>query len=55
MDDNKLICYCRNVSYGDIKKAIEEGAITVEEIQKKTKAGYVCGRCVSRIKEILEN
>lgn len=45
MDDQEIICICMSVSVKDIKKAIEEGASTFQEIQDKTGAGTVCGVC----------
>lgn len=45
MDDQEIICVCMSVSVKDIKKAIEEGARTFQEIQDKTGAGTVCGVC----------
>ena len=39
MDLNQKICYCFNVTVGDIKKEIESGSTTLQEIQSETKAG----------------
>ena len=33
MDLNKKICYCFNVTVGDIKKEVETGSTTLAEIQ----------------------
>lgn len=53
MAGDKVICYCNNVTYIDIRKAMINGARTLEEIQEATGAGTVCGRCTSEIEKIL--
>lgn len=53
MAANKMICHCKQVDYITIRKAMIEGARTVEEIKEKTGAGTVCGGCVGDIEEIL--
>jgi len=54
MDLNETICFCGDVTVGDIKKAYEEGATTVEAIGEATGAGTHCGGCKDHIAEILE-
>ena len=50
-----IVCRCEEVTVGDIKKAIAEGAKTVEGIKKRTRAGMglcqgrTCSKLVSRI------
>lgn len=50
---NRIICNCKQVSYGDIRRAMLGGARTVEGIQEITGAGTECGNCVGDIKKIL--
>ena len=50
---NKMVCKCKQVTYGDIRKAMTNGARTVEDIQKMTGAGTGCGGCIEDIKKIL--
>ncbi|MCT4634252.1 MAG: (2Fe-2S)-binding protein [Firmicutes bacterium] len=50
---NRIICHCKEVSYGDIRKAMVDGARTLEDIQKITGAGTVCGNCIKDIEKIL--
>lgn len=50
---NRIVCHCKQVSYGDIRKAMVEGARTVEDIQRITGAGTGCGNCINDIKKIL--
>lgn len=53
MAGNKMICVCKQVDYITIRKAMIQGARTVEEIKQMTGAGTGCGRCVGTIEEIL--
>lgn len=52
---DKIICKCKNVSYIDIRKAMINGARTVDEIKEITGAGTGCGRCVPEIEAILSS
>lgn len=50
-----LICRCEEVALGEIEAAIEEGACTVNEVKRRTRAGMglcqgkTCRRLVERI------
>ncbi len=44
MSDNKMICYCAEVSEADIRQALADGANNLEEIKSKTGA-CTMGRC----------
>ncbi|MBN7574119.1 MULTISPECIES: (2Fe-2S)-binding protein [Clostridium] len=46
MDDDKIICGCKNVKVKDIKNAIANGAKSFEDVQEKTEVGTGCGHCV---------
>lgn len=51
------VCLCRAISRATIKSAIKEGAVTLQQIQKKTRAGSgSCKgrRCTPKIIELLE-
>ena len=43
-----------NPSYETIKKAIEDGAKTVDDIKEMTEASTGCGGCEDEIQEILD-
>ena len=45
MDLNETICFCADVTAGDIKKAYDEGHTTVDAIGEATEAGTHCGGC----------
>lgn len=50
---NRIICHCKQVTYGDIRMAMVNGARTVEEIKEITGAGTGCGNCIDDVKKIL--
>ena len=52
--DTDLVCYCQEVTLGEIKKAIKQGAKTVEDITDMTEAGLACGGCIEDLEEILK-
>ena len=43
MDDNVIICRCEDVTWGDIRKQLDKGYTTFDEIKRITRAGM--GRC----------
>lgn len=44
MSENEIICYCSNITKGEIIKAIQNGAKDLKDIQKMTKA-CTAGNC----------
>lgn len=54
MNPNEVICFCQNVTSGMIKDAVDHGAVTLEEVQKITGAGTVCGSCIDRVRQLVE-
>ena len=52
---HKIICHCKQVDYITIRKAMIQGARTVEEIKEMTGAGTRCGHCVPAIQAILDS
>ncbi|MGL5330128.1 MAG: (2Fe-2S)-binding protein [Peptostreptococcaceae bacterium] len=55
MAGDRIICRCKNVSYIDIRKAMIQGARTIDEIKEMTGAATGCGRCVNDIQAILDS
>lgn len=53
MAGNRMVCACKQVDYITIRKAMIQGARTVEEIKEMTGAGTRCGRCVPEIEKVL--
>lgn len=54
VSENRIICTCQDVDYDTIKKAIQDGAKTVDDIMEATGAGTVCGACIDEIEEIIQ-
>lgn len=44
MENNEIVCYCSNVTKGQIADAVSQGARTLKDIQNMTGACTV-GRC----------
>ena len=56
MKDDEIICRCEEVTYGEIKKAIREGAKDADAIKRMTRAGMgLCQNksCYNLIKQII--
>ncbi|MDU3723719.1 MAG: (2Fe-2S)-binding protein [Clostridium celatum] len=53
MAGNKIICHSKNVDYITIRKAMIQGARTLDEIKEMTGAATGCGRCAGEIEKIL--
>lgn len=53
MAGDRIICHCKQVSYIDIRKAMINGARTLEEVKEITGAATGCGRCAGATEEIL--
>ena len=53
MVGNRVICHCKNVDYITIRKAMIQGARTLDEIKAMTGAATGCGKCAEEIEKIL--
>lgn len=54
-DENSTICFCKNIKYKEIIKAIKEKDLkTLEDVMHHTKAGITCWSCRGDIKDLLE-
>jgi len=51
----QLVCMCNMVSENEILAALQKGAKSTSEIQKITRAGTSCGRCLPWIDVIVED
>ncbi|MCK3683035.1 (2Fe-2S)-binding protein [Maribellus sp. YY47] len=50
----KLVCICNLIEESEIKSVLAKGAETTSHIQKFTRAGTSCGRCLPEIDAIVE-
>lgn len=53
MSCNRVICPCQGIEIEDIKKAVDAGAETVDDVMEATGAGTICGACIDEIAEVL--
>lgn len=51
---HRLVCLCNMVSEKEIQNALVKGARSTSDIQKMTRAGTSCGRCLTWIDSIVE-
>jgi NAD(P)H-nitrite reductase large subunit len=54
MDLQETVCFCGNVTVGDIKAAVEAGNTTIEAVQEATGASTHCGGCLEKVEELIE-
>lgn len=50
----KSVCGCKKVSLAAVIDAVNEGADTVEKVEKATKAGASCGRCKGLLQNVID-
>ncbi len=51
---SKIICSCLGVNERELDLAIADGDETFEDFQQRTKAGTGCGKCVEKIKKMMQ-
>ena len=54
MHDEDIVCTCMIVSVRYIKRAIEAGASSLQEVKDDTGAGTVCGACNDVLESVVE-
>jgi NAD(P)H-nitrite reductase large subunit len=54
IDPERTVCFCHNRLAGEILEAIRAGAVTISQIQERTRASTGCGGCEAEIQEILD-
>lgn len=50
-DDDTIVCRCEDVTLGDIRRVIAQGATTMDEVRRITRAGM--GPCQGRTCRLL--
>jgi bacterioferritin-associated ferredoxin len=48
-----IVCVCAGISFAKIRRSIEAGATTVNEIGEGCEAGQDCGRCRPLLRSML--
>jgi NAD(P)H-nitrite reductase large subunit len=51
--DEILVCFCHGVPEPVIRQAIKDGAKTLEDVKKATRASTGCGGCTCEVERIL--
>lgn len=54
MDRERVVCPCLDISIGDIEKAVQNGASSLEDVQEQTEAGTVCEACVEELEDVIK-
>lgn len=54
LQEDTIVCKCKRVTYGDMVKAVEQGASTYEEVSKITNCGVGCERCIDSLRKLTE-
>ncbi|WP_346854520.1 (2Fe-2S)-binding protein [uncultured Draconibacterium sp.] len=52
---NRLVCLCNFVDEKEIRLVLKKGAESTADIQRFTRAGTSCGRCLPEIDELVLN
>ncbi len=50
-----IVCLCKGVSCGTIRRTIDDGASDVEAVGRACGAGTDCGSCKGEIEELLQD
>lgn len=53
IERNKVMCICRNITYGQIEDAVYSGLSNYQQVFNKLRFGVGCGGCRSRIKQLI--
>jgi NifU-like protein len=51
--ESRIVCHCLDVSEEDIKMEVLEGVRDFDTLQKRTKVGTGCGKCIDEVKSIM--
>ncbi|GAA2517153.1 (2Fe-2S)-binding protein [Rarobacter incanus] len=53
--DDTIVCWCNNVSAGEIRQVLADGTATdLESVQRCTRATGGCGKCLATVTAIVE-
>ncbi|QNK52807.1 nitrite reductase large subunit [Dermacoccus sp. PAMC28757] len=55
LPDDAAVCSCNNVSAGQIRSAVDDGASNLADVKSCTKAGTSCGSCLPIVKKLFES
>lgn len=50
-----IVCICKNINSSQVAQAIEQGATTLESLERETGLGSCCGKCRFKANGILRD
>ena len=53
LPDDLVVCSCNNISAGEIRASVADGAHDIAEVKACTKAGTSCGSCLPMVKNLM--
>lgn len=48
-----IVCHCRATSDREIRRAVQNGAVTLQEVARACGAGSGCGGCTEAVHEVI--
>ena len=48
-----IVCHCRGRTDRDVRRAVESGAVTTDEIARACGAGADCGNCRESVEQVI--
>ena len=55
LTDDSIVCTCCQIKYSDVKRELEFGIETVDELLESLEAGNSCRKCVKYLEMLLEH
>jgi assimilatory nitrate reductase electron transfer subunit len=49
-----IVCHCHRVTDGQIRRVVQEGACTLREVSRASRAGRTCGGCRPAVKRVIQ-
>jgi bacterioferritin-associated ferredoxin len=49
-----IVCHCHGVSDRAIRKVVRDGACTLRQVVRASRAGRMCGGCRPAVKKLIE-
>jgi bacterioferritin-associated ferredoxin len=54
MSSNDIICKCKGITKGEVRKLLKSGMTSFKEIKKATGVTSKCGKCKSKVKKYIK-
>lgn len=55
LTDDSIVCTCCQIKYSDVKRELEFGINTVDELLEDLEAGNACRKCVKYLEMLLDH